>query len=280
MIDGHLGPLFHALFDDAAMFAPRDAHPQDALRGHLADRAAWYGWMAGPLVALHSRLRSLDGFAAQLGADRVPVSMVVPEGPDALSAALRAAERCPHLDVQAVEVSSAGQRIGRVLAALGRLRLGRCYLEVPVSELTEEHAHQLAADGVRLKLRTGTTSVDGFQDEERLARALVLAAAERLSVKCAAGTPTAVRHRERSTRFEQHGVLNIALAARIAAASGSVRATRAVLAERDAGRLAYRIGGMGPSDVVAIRAVVAACTTASVAGSVADLAGLGLVAGR
>jgi hypothetical protein len=283
VIEGQIGRLFHRLLDDAAMFAPCDAAPKAAVRNHARVRASATGGMVGSLASLHSRLRSVDEFAGTAGLDRVEVSMVVPEGIDGLAAAAKCADRCsPRVQVTSVETPLHPWRIDRALAALTRLRRGarQLYLEIRAGELTEGQVHLLAREGLGVKLRTGSTSIDGFLDEASLARAVVLCAAERLAFRCTSGLRPAIRQRDSATLSEQHGFLNIALAARVAAGTGSVRATQAVLAQRDRREIARRITELRDVDVVAIWALLASCTTPSVERSASDLMALGLAVDR
>jgi hypothetical protein len=151
------------------------------------------------------------------------------------------------------------------------------YLEIPVLEITEHQVHALAPTGIRLKLRTGGTSIEAFHNERQLAEPIVMCAAERLAFKCTAGLHNAIRHRDAATLFEHHGFLNVALAARVAAATGSHAATRAMLAERDADVVASRVGALTATDVRAIRALFSSFGTCSIDEPVTDLIAMGLV---
>jgi hypothetical protein len=152
------------------------------------------------------------------------------------------------------------------------------YLEIPVLAVTERHVHDLAAARIRLKLRTGGTSIDAFRTEAELAVPLVMCAAERLAFKCTAGLHNALRHRDAQTLFEHHGFLNLVLAARVAASTGNAAATTAILAERDPGEVARRVADLSDTDVTAVRALFTSFGTCSIAEPIADLVLLGLVA--
>ncbi len=278
----HLGELFLSLFDDAAMFPPKDMALNDALTAYCRHRMAWYSDMIGPFVCLAGRLRALDSLVGRQGIEHVDVSAVVPEGVSAVPATVDSARGCPRVRLRAIEVPLGSHRLPEALRVLSPLATDGCavFLEIDLPAITELRVHQLAPSGVRLKLRTGETSIDAFQTESELARALVLGAAERLAFKCTAGLHHAVRHRDRDTFFQHHGVLNIALAARLASATGSVRSTQAVLAERDPRSIAYQIGDLSRADVRAIRTLFSCVSTHNVADPLHDLVDLGLVAGR
>jgi hypothetical protein len=279
MISGHLTELFTGLFDDASMFPPQDEPVQSAVTGHLAHRVSWYADLVGPLVCAAKRLTTIDAVAGQHDVARLDVTMVVPSGLESLAGALEGSRRCERVRVVGVEVPLGPHPLGDALSHLVPLVSDdrRVYLEIPVGSLTEHHVHALAPSGVRLKLRTGGTSIEAFQSEDRLAVPIVLSAAERLGFKCTAGLHHAIRHRDRSTMFEHHGFLNIALAARVAAATGSHSATRAVLANRDPASVARQIGALGAADVHAIRAVFNSFGTCSIEEPVGDLLDMGLV---
>ena len=54
-----------------------------------------------------------------------------------------------------------------------------CYVEIPVTAVDDHQVHELSDAGLRLKLRTGGTSIDAFSTEQQLAGPLVRCAAER-----------------------------------------------------------------------------------------------------
>jgi hypothetical protein len=279
MIGGHLAELFTGLFDDASMFPPRDEPVQSAVTGHLAHRAAWYADLVGPFVCAAKRLAAVDALAARHGVDQLEVTMVVPAGLETLGQAVEQARHCERIRLAGVEVPLGPHRLVDALSHLVPLLADArgVYLEIPVPAVTEHHVHALAPTGVRLKLRTGGTSIEAFQNEDRLAAPVVMCAAERLAFKCTAGLHHAIRHRDRSTLFEHHGFLNLALAARVAAATASHAATRAVLAERDPASVARQVGALTPADVHASRALFTSFGTCRIDEPVADLIDMGLV---
>lgn len=268
--------LFAGLIDDAAMFPPEDAALPDAVDRHLHHRDAWYQGMVASFVCTAGRLRSLGHELGRRGAVQLPLSLVVPRGIDEVAAAVRTARAMDTVQLVGVEVPLGDHRIEPALELLTGLPCPSS-LEVGVTTLDEHQVHALAPTGVRLKLRTGGTTIDAFATEDELARALVLCAAERQAFKCTAGLHHAVRHRPASTMYEHHGFLNILLAARVAASSSSAVATRAVLAERDVRRIGWLVGELTEADVRAIRALFGSFGTCSVLDPVHDLVDMGLV---
>lgn len=275
-----LAGLFEGLFDDAAMFPPAALSMPQAVRGHAVHRLSWYADMVGPFVCNARLLHQLDRAAAQHGVVAIDVAVVVPDGIDAVGKALDAISACERLRLAALEVAIGFRRVDEVLRALAPLPAGQypVFVEIPAARVTEQVVHELNSLGLRLKLRTGGTSVDAFCPEPALAAPIVLCAAERLAFKCTAGLHHAVRYRDPATLLEHHGFLNIALAARIAASTGSVATTSTVLAERDSQMLLSRVVDLSGADVTAIRALFGSFGTCSIADPIGDLTAMGLVA--
>lgn len=275
----HLAPLFAGLFDDAAMFPPADAKLPDALNAHVRHRLAWYADTVGPLVCNARRLPELAAAVGRLGVGPLEVVAVVPEGVADAVPLVRQAQGVPELRVAGVEARLKQLTVAQACALLAPLHADgiACYVEIPVPDVTDHHVHELGDHGIRLKLRTGGTRIDAFHTERQLAVPLVRCAAERLQFKCTAGLHNAVRHFDPQTKFEHHGFLNVALAARTAATTASVDATAEVLAERDAVEIGARVRELGGPDVAAIRAMFCSFGTCSIDEPVSDLVAMGLV---
>jgi len=275
----HVRPLFAGLFDDAALFPPASLDVAHAIRAHAGHRLSWYADMLGPFVCNSVRVPALDAEVARLAVEPVDVAVVVPDGIGALAAGVEVVDSCERLRLRSVEVPLGAGRLieaSRVLGPLVERNLD-VYVEIPVLRVSERDVHDIRAAGLRLKLRTGGTTIDAFQTEEQLAAPIVMCAAELLPFKCTAGLHNAVRHRDMDTLFEHHGFLNLALAARAAAATGSVAATSAELAERDADTVAGRVRALSATGVAAIRELFASFGTCSIADPVGDLTAMGLV---
>jgi hypothetical protein len=274
------GALVAGLFDDAALYPPALLDMPRAVRGHARHRLSWYADMVGPFVCNAGRVPLLNAEVAKLPLEPVDVAVVVADGIWAVEAAVAGVDAAEHLRVRAVEVPLGIERLAdarRVLAPVVEREID-VYVEIPVEQVRERQVHDMCASGLRLKLRTGGTTIDAFQTEEELAAPIVMCAAELLKFKCTAGLHNAVRHRDRGNGFEHHGFLNLALAARVAAATGSKAATAEVLAERDPAQVAERVRALTDSDITAIRALFASFGTCSIAEPVSDLTAMGLVA--
>jgi hypothetical protein len=225
------------------------------------------------------RLPELAGQVDALGLEPLPVAAVVSEGIDGLADLRASVSRFDALRLSAVEVPLKHERLPHALQALEPLHAAGvpCYLEIAIARVDDRVVHELSAAGLRLKLRTGGTSIDAFRTEAELAAPIVMCAAERLQFKCTAGLHNAVRHRDEQTMFEHHGFLNVALAARTAAATGSAAATAAELAERDPSAVAARVHELSGRDVAAIRAMFCSFGTCSIDDPIADLQQMGLM---
>ncbi|MDP9092525.1 MAG: hypothetical protein M3N95_06160 [Actinomycetota bacterium] len=271
--------LFFGLFDDAGMFPPASLPAGRAVFEHARHSLSWYDGFVGPLVCHDSRLGAVDEHAARLGLPVIDVTVVVPEGLEAVAKALDALDRCPHLKIAALDAPLGKHPLRKAVAVCERVAdLGvEMYLEIPITHLDDRSVHALCAANLAVKLRTGGTTTGAFHTEDELARAIVLCAAERLPFKCTAGLHNAVRHRDRETKFEHHGFLNIALAALAAAGTGSVAVVREILAERDPMIVAARTRELSCRDVAAIRSLFASFGTCSVTEPVDDLISMGLV---
>lgn len=271
--------LFSGLFDDASMYPPADTRLPAAARGYARHRLSWYAETVGSFVCNARRLDTLAAQLQELALEPFAVAAVVPDGVDGVPALVRATAMLPQLRLAAVEVPLRTDSFNSAARALESLRAEgvRCYLEIPVLKVNDRQVHELSQAGLRLKLRTGGTSIDAFRSEAELATPILLCASERLQFKCTAGLHHAVRHRDTETKFEHHGFLNVALAARVAAATGSAGATTRVLAERDPRAVAEQVWDLGRPDVDAIRAMFCSFGTCSITEPIADLVRMGLV---
>ena len=269
--------LFAGLLDDAGLFPPAALPLATAARAHLAHRASWYAALVGPFVCPSSRIADL---AAELPSP-IAVSVVVPDGPDAVPSAYEAVAAAGLVSLAALEVPLGPPEVSAVAAA--RLAAATAsvpaavpvYAEVawysPPSEL-EETLDVLAASGMRAKIRTGGLEAAAFPDETHLARVLLALCDRGLAFKCTAGLHEAVRRRGR-TGFEQMGFANILLATAAARSGAGKSEVERLLGERDEERVAGAIARLDPS----VRACFVSFGTCSVNEPVDDLARLGLL---
>jgi hypothetical protein len=133
----------------------------------------------------------------------------------------------------------------------------------------------------RAKFRTGGVRAELYPDAAELAGAVQAAVAAGVPFKATAGLHHAVRNTDPATGFEQHGFLNLLLAAATADPAGSTRdAVAAVLAERDGVVLADRVRALGPQGLAAARARFSSFGTCSITEPLDELVALGVLAHR
>lgn len=226
--------LFAALVDDAALFPPGNAPMDQALKEHAALRATSRADLVGPFLCPASRVTELR---ALLPADQgIRLALVFDVDGDDAHAALRACGADDTLQLVGVEASAA--RLGPDAATVGR-NLTRLpgvtgALEVPRTGFDDALA-LVGPDGWTVaKYRTGGSTPEAFPTELELAAFLVAVSARPVPFKLTAGLHHAVRGTDPGTGFEQHGVLNVLVATRVAQHGTAREEVAAVLAERAA----------------------------------------------
>ena len=125
----------------------------------------------------------------------------------------------------------------------------------------------IAAAGVRAKFRTGGIRADLYPSEAELAASIRAAVERDIAFKATAGLHHAIRNTDPHTGFEQHGFLNLLLAAADPANAETL------LAVRDRGEIAARVRDLDP----AVRARFVSYGTCSVLDPVTDLIDLHLL---
>lgn len=273
-------PLFAGLFDDAALFPPGNAAMPDAVRGHAGYRRDWYAGLVARFVCPAARLAELDRALADFGRDpsgRSEISMTVPGGPAELAGALAIAEGLPELRLGVVELPVGAAALPGVLDELDDISEQgiAVFVEVAITEVTEELAAALHTAGLGLKLRTGGTATEAFPTAPALAAAIEAAVAGGVRFKCTAGLHHAVRHDDPATGFAHHGFLNVLLAVHSALAGGPPPAE--LLAEVDGPTLAERAGTLAPDEVAGVRRRFSSIGSCSISEPLTDLTELKLV---
>lgn len=270
-----LPPLVRNLCDDAAVFPPGLAPLPAAVAAHQRYRSSWFAGMIGPLVLPSS---ALDAFLA-LG-QPVPLCLTFPNGPELLSRAL--AEAAGRSDLRAVEIAvpmslSPADIAAEIEKALGGRRVDVA-VEVPRDARRAAVLGALAGSPYRAKFRTGGVRADLYPGEDELAGSVLAAARAGVAFKATAGLHHAVRNTDPETGFEQHGFLNLILAADAAAEGGSDADLIRLLAERDSGRVAGQVRALGAGRTAAARRLFTSFGTCSVTDPLRELTGLGLLA--
>jgi hypothetical protein len=271
--------LFAGLIDDAALFPPGNASMVVALHEHGEHRASSYAELIGPFLCPVSRI---DEMSAALGADdHLAVSLIVDVTGEATHHVLRRTGADPRLSLVGIE--AAHTRLGDDAAVIGenlrRLPATVGFLEVPRTGFDD--SLDLVAKGgwQAAKYRTGGPTANAFPDARELAAFLVACADRELPFKLTAGLHHAVRNTDDVTGFENHGVLNVVVATRVAQAGEGVDAVAAALEERTPDPLVSALTSWSDTDAIHARRLFRSFGCCGVTDPVDDLTALGLLAG-
>jgi len=269
-------PLLAGLVDDAALFPPGNAPMQVALAEHARYREAPWAAAIGPFLCPVSRV---DELVAELPPDqRLRLALVVDATGDELHRARRSAEGDPRVSLVALEAAHA--RLGDQAVAMGQ-HLGHAggatgYLEVARTGF-EESLDLVAGSGWQAaKYRTGGVTPEAFPTERELAAFLVACAARGVPFKLTAG----LHHAVRSTTdegLEQHGLLNVLVATRVAQTGGSVEHVAVPLALRSADPLLGFVEHWDEGTCTGVRQAFRSFGCCGVTDPLGDLAALGLL---
>ncbi|MEU6262393.1 hypothetical protein [Saccharopolyspora shandongensis] len=267
------------LCDDAAVFPPGLAPLPDAVAEHARHTAAPYAELVGPLVLAAPALTELAGLLDP--GDRLDLSVTAPEGPGQLRAVFDAAGALP-VRLRALEVAvPAGQAPAEFFAELDRACAAAAdvavFVEVPRDQRRPEIIAACAATRYQAKFRTGGVKAELYPDEAELAAAIRAVVDARVPFKATAGLHHAIRNTDPATGFEQHGYLNLLLATDAAVDFADESEIAEILAERDARKVAERVGNLDDARVAAARERFLSFGTCSIVEPLTELVDLGLV---
>jgi len=274
------GPLLRGLVDDAALFPPGNAPMAAGLAEHATHRSAWYAHLVGPFLCPASRV---DQLAAALPPDqRLRLAIVFDVTGEGAHQALRAVAQDERTTLAAVEASVAtlGADARAVGANLARLPDATGYLEVPRRDFDAGLDLVLDSGWHAAKYRTGGVNADAFPSEVELAAFLVAVSARDLPFKLTAGLHHAVRNTDAATGFEQHGVLNVLVATRVAQQGGGVSEVAAVLVQRDPATLLAFVEAWDDDTCADVRRSFLSFGCCGVTDPIDELVDLGLLEGN
>jgi hypothetical protein len=269
-------PLLVGLVDDAALFPPGNAPMPVALAEHARYRQAPWSAAIGPFLCPASRI---DELLALLPADQDIRVALVNDVTDA--AALHARGTALRMSALAW-VETRHDRLGEdpdaVAGGSGRMAGAPfAYLEVPRTGF--DAALDLVGDTGAFqaaKYRTGGVTPEAFPSERELAAFLVACAGRGVPFKLTAG----LHHAVRSTTdegLEQHGLLNVLVATRVAQTGGSVDDVAVPLALRSADPLVGFVQHWDEGTCTGVRAAFRSFGCCGVTDPLGDLAALGLL---
>jgi len=269
--------LFDRLVDDAALFPPGNAPMSQALADHATQRASTHAGLVGPFLTPASRV---DELCAALPPDQdLLLAIVFDVGADGAHHAWRAAVADPRISLVAVEATHAqlGGDATAVGTNLARLPEVTGYLEVPRAGFDGSLDLVGGTGWQAAKYRTGGTTADAFPSEVELAAFLVAATTRTIPFKLTAGLHRAVRNTAGDTGFEQHGVLNVLVATRVAQQVGDAAEVAAVLAQREPGPLVEFLRAWDDGTCAAVRHSFRSFGCCGVTDPIDDLAALALL---
>ncbi|MDJ0394163.1 hypothetical protein QMK17_12570 [Rhodococcus sp. G-MC3] len=256
--------LFRGLCDDAALFPPGNVALDVAVPQHIDYVTSAFSDLVGTFVFPATRLSELTPPPSP-----IRLSLTVPEGPAAVAEALEIAVRIHNVTVVAVEVPVPE---GAGIDVLGKIdpSIEVC-IEIPRGLRRAEIFDAVDERGYKAKFRTGGVTADACPDENELAQAIHEATRREIEFKATAGLHHAIRNTRSDNGFEQHGYLNVLLAAQAAHSGARVADLVSILANREAGNLAKAVSAIEGS-----RAFLS-FGTCSIREPLDDLIALGLI---
>ncbi|MFF5494138.1 hypothetical protein [Streptomyces aquilus] len=269
-------PVLAGLFDDAAVFPPGSLPVEEAVPAHVAHRRGAHAGLVGAFVLAAQDIGRLGELTADLpeGSFDLSVTVALPGVADALAAAdLIPAVRLVGLEVAVPDGVAADTVVPALAAAIDHDPDLTVYVEVPRDHRRGALLAALAGTPYLAKFRTGGVRADLYPDERELAAAVLAATRAGVAFKATAGLHHAVRTTDPETGFEQHGFLNLLVAADAALKGAEEAELVALLADRDGDRVTERVRALSPQ----VRDVFRSFGTCSVAEPAVESARLGLL---
>ncbi len=269
----HIGALFEALIDDAAMFPPGNAIAAEAVTAHREYRTSWFAAMIGPLVVEDRRLAEV-GRAA--GDQPVEVSVVNTSGAGGIVSL--AQRQIPQVKIVAVEsalrdLDDLVSNAARVASAAGALDESvRVFVEIPFAPGWERAVEEVEAAGLLGKIRTGGVDLSLIPTARQLARQLSVLIEADLAFKATAGLHHAWPH------SPQHGFANVLVAVEALVEGASEDDAAELLTINDPERLIKTIGAWSDGQSRRIRRRFRSFGCCGVLDPVNDLVSAGLLA--
>ncbi|MEV3962618.1 hypothetical protein AB0M34_17235 [Nocardia sp. NPDC050193] len=270
--------LLRGLCDDAALFPPGNAPLPGALTAHARYRDSDFAALVGPLIFPIPRLAEL----AERAPGPLAVMFTAPEGPGTVVPALEQAAALDGPAVTGLEIAAPAQlsapefftALDSIAGPTAGLEL---YVEVPRDDRRPAFLERLAGSPYAAKFRTGGIMAAAYPDERELAAAVRSAVAAGIPFKATAGLHHAVRNTDPTTGFEQHGFLNLLLAAHLALAGADTGALEAVLANRNGAAIAAELAALSEAEAKAARGAFRSFGTCSIRDPLTELVDLDLL---
>jgi hypothetical protein len=263
--------LFDGLLDDAAMFPPGNASPDQAISEHLRCRTAWFADLVGPLLVDYRRWDEFGRASQDAGSPSLLVTVV--------GAAQSPARVFPNVGISGFELpvsspplpdpGNALRLAAEITGAPDRLKL-----------LTAIAERRAAGQQIIAKYRTGGTSATSFPSEHEVAEVIADASQLQVPLKFTAGLHHAVRFTDAQSGLEQHGFLNLMVAVALAARGRDRTELLGAVMERSAETVAHEVRSWSPDEGRAVRTAFVSFGCCGVRDPVDDLVALGLLDGE
>ena len=270
--------LFHALFDDAAVFPPGLAPLPCAVTDHVARQSSSCADLVGPLLLPASAITEFLHLERTQGVD---VALIGRSGTD-LNAAGEARSRLaddPRVTLTGVEIGWSPdwhQALGWGASLSIEVPRG-AEQELALSDIQKHGDHSDDTHPVQAKLRTGSTPHYSVPTPAELATFIRACLDHDLGFKLTGGLHHAISHTT-SEGEDQFGFLNVLAATHSALTHGAEVSTMStLLSQRDPVPIVEIMTGLGEADASVVRAFFTAYGCCAVMDPIGELAALGLI---
>jgi hypothetical protein len=272
-------PLLVALIDDAAMFPPGDATPEDAVLAHRGYRGSRFGPLIGPLVVSDQRLAEVGRCARDHPA--LEVSVVNTTGAGGLVSL--AGRQVDGVEVVAVEsaLRDLDDLVGnaaRVVSAAAELEESvNVFVEIPFAPGWERAVAEVEGAGLLGKIRTGGLVATDTPSQRQLAGQLSVLIEADLPFKATAGLHHGWPQPGSNGDVAAHGFLNLLLAIDALIDGAAVDDAAQLLGTTDRDGLSAAVAGWTDPQAARVRRRFRSFGCCGVLDPVSDLVSCGLL---
>lgn len=248
--------LLGGAIDYAGLFPPAKLGMAEAVRNFAEYRGGGDAWALGRFVVPANRLDELAATVAdlpdELRAEALALSVLA--GPHLAEdlAAVRALEGSA-LRPESLEIRA--QSSDEIVAIASELRTGyEVYVEIPLDGDVPGLVRQIAAAGLRAKMRTGGITADAFPPAEQIVRFIAACVAADIPFKATAGLHHARRgayrltYEPRAAEAPMFGYLNVLGATALLSEGGTEAEAVQLLLEESPRELRVEENGIGWRD--------------------------------
>jgi hypothetical protein len=278
--------LFHALFDDAAVFPPGLTPLPQAVTDHVARQSSSFADLVGPLLLPAS---AIEDFLHLERPQQVDVALIGRPGTDLnlVGDARSRLEEDPGVTLTGIEIGWSPdwpQALSWGAALSIEVPRGS-EQEQALSDIQKGADDPAALKLVQAKLRTGSTPASPVPTPTELATFIRACVDHDLGFKLTGGLHHAISHtsasRTNTGGEDQFGFLNVIAATRWALAHGAeVPEMESLLSGRDPVPILDIVTRMSVADASVVRAFFTASGCCGVMDPIGDLAALGLIKER